>query len=169
MSSSRLAYDRGTYDASVQRSTDPLYYRLAPYSTSNCNRCIPDPSRGPLAVHRTSEPQVLVENELTNRDWKNDRKQVFGGHEDRFHDLVSKYGDDFSMGECEGDCPTYSLLSAPRIQSKSLSTDHLIFSSLPTHPQEVVPLLRSPGGLSSRDVAINEYKKTVKDILKTPR
>jgi hypothetical protein len=167
MSSNRLTYDTSAYAAHVQQSVNPLLHNLSNFYVQNCDACVPEPSVvGPYNVKKLDNDLVEVENILTNRDWKMDKKQFNSEHVDVFLPTAARLGEKLSIRHCvNGELTsTHSLLNEPRVNYKGLSTQHLVFSGLPINPQDVIPVARNPGFVSSRDIAINEYKKNLKSL-----
>jgi hypothetical protein len=167
MSSNRLTYDTSAYAAHVQQSVNPLLHNLSNFYVQNCDACVPEPSVvGPHNVKKLDNDLVEVENILTNRDWKMDKKQFNSEHVDVFLPTAARLGDKLSIRNCvNGELTsTHSLLTEPRVNYKGLSTQHLVFTGLPINPQDVIPVARNPGFVSSRDIAINEYKKNIKSL-----
>jgi hypothetical protein len=164
MSSSRLSYDVTSYDASIKKSTDPLAYHLAGFGNKNCGSCFPDASiMYPKEYNDASNPTesvIEVENVLSNRDWKNDKKQ-FGSHQDTFQALAREKK--FGLPGCSTPAmrSSNSLLTNPRSSYRELSTEHLVFIGNPIYPQDYIPNARVPGSVSSRDVAVDLYRKIV--------
>lgn len=161
MSSNRLSYDKSAYESDVRQSTGSLGYAINPVYSSNCAACFPDiPTGAPNNYTPLNEPKVDVENSLTNRTWKRDRHQPAGATQDQFYALVSKYEQAESLSACPmGTQETrYSLLSDPKSRYRGLSTDHLVFHTLPIEAQTYVPTVGDQG-INSRQVAIDSYKK----------
>jgi hypothetical protein len=165
MSSNRISYDDSAYQADVKRSVDPLFHSLSNYYVKNCDTCLPEPSVvGPMNVRTLDNDMIDVENILTNRDWKMDKKQFNSEHVDVFLPTVNRLGNKLALNNCmNGELTaTNSLLLDPKVNYKALPIQHLVFTGLPVNPQDVIPVLRNPGFVSSRDIAINEYKKNLK-------
>ena len=79
--SSRLSYDKCSYEDEISQSVGPLLYQLRPYQISNCNACLsvfgPRPSAGPRShgvsttvglTQAPSQDLVDVESILSNRN-----------------------------------------------------------------------------------------------------
>ena len=162
--SSRLSYDTTAYDADVQQSTNPLGYYVSPDYYANCEKCAPEVGQAyPTNFRRTSEPRIDIENTLTSRTWKRDKRQTNGEKWDDFEDLKIKYENFETLRDCGPDnTAQHSLLQEPKLNYRSMSTDHLVFTSLPINPQDYIPDIRQPGA-SSRDIAINQYRQLTKN------
>lgn len=159
--SSRLSYDTSAYASDIGQSTSPLSYMLDPYSSQNCGRCFPEVGAAyPAKPKRDTDPRIDIENTLTSRKWKRDKRQINGEPWDDFNELQTKYANNEQLPECMPNTieSRHSLLTDPRINSKSRTTEHLVFSSLPISAQDYIPTLRNPGK-SSRDIAIEEYRR----------
>lgn len=159
MSFNRLSYDDNIYQSDVKQSTSQLAYQLSDYSRINCGACQPDVGAGfPDVFYNPANKRIGAENVLTNRDWKNDKKQIIGGV-----DPLRPSGIDVSSKLRMCSAPNLrssnTLLTNPKSQYRSLSTEHLIFFPLPINPQDTIPFERNPGFVSSRDVAIDSYRK----------
>ena len=167
--SSRLSYDDSSYISSVDQSVTPLSYMLNGNNYKNCDKCIPEPSLAvPNNFNELSEPQIDIENTLTNRNWKNDKKQLNSSYVDMFPQEVDKYSDFFKLNDCTSAMISKnSLLTDPKSKYKSLSTQHLVFTPLPIAADNVYPIIGNPGFISSRDVAIDLYRKNMN--ITTPR
>lgn len=158
MSFSRLSYDDNIYQSDVKQSTSQLKYQLSDYSRINCGVCQPDIGSGtPQVILNPTDKRVSVENVLTNRDWKSDKKQTLGGVDPLRPSGV--FGSDLKSCPTTGLRSSNSLLTNPKSRYRSLSTEHLIFGPLPINPQDTIPFERNPGFISSRDVAIDSYRK----------
>lgn len=165
MSSSRLSYDPSAYQSEVTQSTNPLMYSTDPVYTGNCDKCFPEVGASyPSNYRLTGENRLDIENTLSQRKRKLDKHQMNGEAWDDFQELAIKYEKD----EVLTDCPTgsesqYSLLSDPRSNYRGLRTDQIVFSTVDSYIQDGthVPMLRNPGAVSSRDVAIDQYRKIV--------
>ena len=162
--SSRLSYDTTSYDASVKKSTEPMSYFMDSYRYRNCDVCYPEmPYIYPQQYNSTSEAHVDIENTLSSRDHKSDKKQPGGTSDnDVFREKVLKYQNNFNLKSCDTFHSNNSLLTNPKSDYRALSTQHLVFSYLPHMATDVVPLYGNPGFASSRDIAIDEYKKIMK-------
>lgn len=159
MSSSRLAYDTTAYASDVKKSTDPLEYAMNPAYGSNCGVCGPEPGIGyPEYAAPLTEPKVEIENNLSSRTWRRDRRQPGGLTENEFHELTIKYGNQGHLRSCDAQETRHSLLSNPKSAYRSLTTEHLIFHALPINPQTYIPIIGNPG-LNSRQIAIDSYRK----------
>jgi hypothetical protein len=159
MSSNRLAYDTTAYASNVKRSTDPLEYAMNPAYSKNCAVCQPEPGIAyPENVAPLTEPRVELENNLSSRTWRKDRRQPGGMSDDEFNQLSIKYGNQGNMRSCEAQEVRHSLLTNPKSTYRSLTTEHLIFHALPINPQTYVPIIGNPG-LNSRQIAIDSYRK----------
>lgn len=158
--SGRLSYDPSSYESEVGQSTNPLSYLTNPIYARNCDRCYPEVGQAfPNNYRRETDPRVEIENTLSSRKWKRDKRQPNGIKWDDFEELSIKYGGDETLGGCASAFETrHSLLSDPKIQYKSRSTEHLVFSTLPIAAQDWIPTTRNPGTVSSRDVAIATYR-----------
>lgn len=159
--SSRLSYDTSAYESDIGQSTSQLKYLLEPVYAQNCGRCYPEVGQSfPARTKRDTDPRIDIENTLTSRKWKRDKRQVNGEKWDDFNELQIKYGGDEELPECmPGTIETrHTLLTDPKITSKSKTIEHLVFSTLPINAQDYIPVLRNPG-ISSRDIAIAEYRK----------
>lgn len=162
MSSNRLSYDKTAYASDVQRSIDPLQYAINPFFASNCDKCYPEVATSyPNNYSPISDPRIEVENSLSNRKWKADRRQPGGMNSDDFYELSNKYATQEALASCADNQETrYSLLSDPKSRYRGLSTEHLVFGALPIDPQGYVPLIGNPG-LNSRQIAIDSYRKVM--------
>lgn len=161
MSSNRLKYDDSAYDAQVKQSVDPMSHLLSGYYGLNCNTCLPEPSVvGPSNPRQLDNNLIDVENVLTNRDWKMDKKQFNNNRVDQFLPTVNKLNNSLTLRSCmNGELTsTHSTITNPRVNYKGLSQQHLIFYGTPINHQDVAPLSRNPGFMSSRDIAIDQYK-----------
>lgn len=159
--SSRLSYDINTYKADVNKSTLPMDYYLSSYSSQNCDSCYPEVGQSyPAPITRTSESQIDIENTLSTRDRKADKKAMGTEQKDNFEEKVIKYQDSFLLRDCPAGVYTgNSLLTDPKINYRGLSTQHLVFSYVPIQGNTPNMSYRNPGNVSSRDLAIEEYKK----------
>jgi len=159
--SSRLSYDTTSYNAEVNQSVQPMNYYLNSYRFRNCDGCYPEVSQTyPDHTVRATERVIEIENTLSTRDRKNDKKEVVSQNVDKFPEEVQKYEHSFGLQDCSDKIRTSnSLLTNPKINYKGLSTQHLVFSHLPIDATNFTPIYGNPGFVSSRDVAIDEYKK----------
>ena len=165
MSSNRLTYDDSAYAAQVKQSIEPLNHSLSDFYGLNCDTCIPEPSVAtPNKPKRYNNEMIEVENLLSNRNWKRDKKQFNCNYRDVFQPTASKLCNSLALRECvNGELlTTNTLLNNPKVNSKGQSIQHLVFYGVPINQQSVAPLLRNPGFMSSRDIAISEYKKNLK-------
>lgn len=160
MSSNRLSYDRSAYAATVKRSTDPLEYSTLPASVMNCERCFPETGTTyPQKYTSLTDPRIEIENTLSSRNQKNDRRQA-GSEADNFYELADKFEKEGGLPDCPLDSQEsrHSLLMDPKRNYRELSADRLIFTQLPIEAQSYIPNIRNPG-LNSRSLAIEQYKK----------
>lgn len=163
--SSRLSYDTTEYESQVQESTKPMTYFLDSFRFRNHSVCSVDPSYAyPQNYTHHSDAQIEIENTLSSRDVKKDRSQV-GARQDTFRDKVIRYQDTLKLNECAAgqNVVKNSLLTNPKSDYRALSTQHLVFTYLPYVSTDVTPLYGNPGFASSRDIAIEQYKKAMKN------
>ena len=162
MSFNRLSYDQAIYDSDVKQSTGLLAYQLSDFSKKNCAVCHPDVgvSLPQGSTFTRDETHVKAENILTNRDWKTDKTQLLGGVDPLRGGVLTSFQE---VRPCSTTLlrSKNTLMTDPKSRFRSLSTQHLIFSSLPVNPQDTIPITRNPGFISSRDVAIDNYRKLV--------
>jgi len=163
MSSNRLSYDDSSYNSEVEQSTGPMGYYMNAYRSRNCASCYPEVSQTyPSNNFLLTDFQVDIENTLSTRNQLNDKKQLSTPNKDNFIQQVIKYQDSFQLKDCPADVYTQnSLLTDPKINYRGLSTQHLVFTQLPISPTNVNPIYGNPGFVSSRDVAMEEYKKLI--------
>jgi hypothetical protein len=167
-SSNRLSYDQSAYNASIGKSTDPMGYMLSNYASNNCDKCYPEVSINfPLDYNNVSESLIDVENTLSTRDWKKDKREMQTISKDHFYQKVEKYKNSFLVKDCNDTLISHnSLLTNPKSQTRAFSTQHLVFTPVQTS-EEITPIWNNPGFVSSRDVAIDLYRKKMN--ITTPR
>lgn len=166
MSSNRLSYDPSAYESEIKRSTGPLDYAISPYFASNCNRCLPDVTTShPRNNTPNTTSKIDVENSLTSRTWKRDRRQPGGMRQDDFEQLAIRYEDNIESCPVNSQETTHSLLTDPKSRYRGLSTEHLVFSALPIDPQTYIPVVGDQG-INSRKVAIDSYRKITGGVCK---
>lgn len=161
MSSNRLSYDESAYSAHVKRSVDPLVYATEPSASRNCSTCAPIPgSIYPENTAPLTGAKVDIENTLSSRTWRRDRRQPGGVPQEEFQSLAIKYGSSDVLPPCPAGAQEtrHSLLTNPKNTYRGLTTEHLVFTTLPIEPQAYVPLIRQPG-LNSRQIAIDSYRR----------
>lgn len=162
MSSSRLSYDSSAYASEVRKSITPLEYAVNPVFARNCERCVPEVgSVYPANINFKTDSKIDVENSLSSRTWRRDRRQPGGSTPQEFEDLALRYGNADPMNDCPASYETRnSLLTDPKSNSRSLSTLDLVFNVLPIDAQDYVPVIGDPG-INSRQAAVDEYRKIV--------
>jgi len=167
-SSNRLSYDKLAYDSSIIKSTDPMGYMLSNFAGNNCDKCYPDASVNyPFDYTNVSEPLIDLENNLSNRDWKKDKREMQTLSKDTFYKKVEQYKNTFLVKDCDNTLVSHnSLLTNPKSQTRAVSTQHLVFTPVQTSV-EFAPIWNNPGFMSSRDVAIDLYRQKMK--ITTPR
>lgn len=159
MSSSRLAYDTTAYASDVRKSTGPLEYAMNPVFSRNCDTCYPEPGIAyPENAAPLTAPKIEIENSLSSRTWRRDRRQPGGLSDDKFHELAIKYGNEGVLKSCDSREVKHSLLSNPKSTYRSLTTEHLVFTTLPIDAQAYVPIIGNPG-LNSRQIAVDSYRR----------
>jgi hypothetical protein len=167
MSSTRLPYDTSSYEAEITQSTNPLLYSTDPAYAGNCDRCYPQTGSGttyPRNHKLAGNSRIEIENNLSSRLWKRDKHQIGGMSLDNFQDLAIQYEKEEVLEDCPMSSESqYSLLSDPRSNYRGLRTDGLVFATMDSYIQDGtrVPTVRNPGSVSSRDIAIDQYRKLV--------
>lgn len=76
---SNLRYDNEAYNEAIQRSTNPLNYRLDPNYANNCNQCFP--TYGPRGLRNTNPISELIDTDsilhgVNQLNTKSNRRQM---------------------------------------------------------------------------------------------